>query len=322
MNAFILTFNAIAPVFLMIILGYGMKRVKLVSEDFVTTSMKLVFKVFLPVLLFQKVANIDIETTITLDDMWLMGYSIAALLLSAGIGSVIARRVLKLNRNHRGFVQGAFIQGAFRTNYAIISYPILLGMFGDAVVLKLALVTVISIPIFNIVSIIALTPQKSHDMKTYAKLLKNIISNPLIIGIVLGFFSAMLKLDYPKSMEAFIDLTASIATPLALVSLGIFFRFDHFRETLKLTLVATGIKNVLLPLIFSPIAYWLGLSPMNIVIITILVGGPTAVSSFAMSKEMGADAVLAGNIIIMTTLVCSFTLMLFLTFWVSVLGIV
>ncbi len=61
---------------------------------------------------------------------------------------------------------------------------------------------------------------------------------------------------------------------------------------------------------------------MNIVIITILVGGPTAVSSFAMSKEMGADAVLAGNIIIMTTLVCSFTLMLFLTFWVSVLGIV
>lgn len=266
-------------------------------------------------------AKIDIETTITRDDIWLMGYSIVALLLSAGIGSIIARQVLKLDHNQRGFVRGAFIQGAFRTNYAIISYPILLGMFGDDVVLKLALVTVISIPIFNIVSIIALTPQKSHDIKTYIKLLKNILSNPLIIGIVFGFISAMFKMTYPQAIEAFIGLAASVATPLALVSLGIFFRFDHFRETLKLTLVATSIKNMALPFIFSSIAYWIGLSPMNIVIITILVGGPTAVSSFAMSKEMGADAVLAGNIIIMTTLVCSFTLMLFLTFWVSVLGI-
>jgi predicted permease len=321
MDAFILTFNAIAPVFLMILLGYGMKLVKLVSEDFVTVSMKLVFKVFLPILLFQKVAHIDLATSITLDDLWLMGYSVVALLLAAGLASLAGHYILRLGYNHRGFVKGAFIQGAFRTNYAIISYPILLGMFGDAVVLKLALVTVISIPIFNIISIIALTPEKSHDIKTYMALLKNIISNPLIIGIVLGFFSAVLNLTYPRVIEAFITSSATLATPLALVSLGIFFRFDHFRETLKLTLIATGIKNLLLPFVFSAIAYWIGLSPMNIVIITILVGGPTAVSSFAMSKEMDGDAVLSGNIIIMTTLICSFTLMLFLTFWVSVLGL-
>ena len=321
MQAFILTFNAIIPVFLMIILGYGMKRVRLVSEDFVTVSMKLVFKIFLPILLFQKVAHIDLETSITIDDVWLMGYSIIALLLAAGIGSFFGHYILKLTYNQRGFVQGAFIQGAFRTNYAIISYPILLGMFGDAIVVKLALVTIISIPIFNIVSIIALTPEKSHNVKTYVSLIKNIIKNPLIIGIVLGFFSALLKIQYPIVVEAFIASAASLATPLALVSLGIFFRFDDFRETLKLTLVATGIKNLVLPLIFSALAYWIGLSPMNIIIITILVGGPTAVSSFAMSKEMGGDAVLSGNIIIMTTLVCSFTLMLFLTFWVSVLGV-
>ena len=56
----------------------------------------------------------------------------------------------------------------------------------------------IVILMINIISIIALTPPNQHNnIKKYTAILINVVKNPLIIGIVFGFISSYLKLDYP-----------------------------------------------------------------------------------------------------------------------------
>lgn len=241
-----------------------------------------------------------------------------------GLATLVARHGIKRPYTPEGdYVWGAFIQGAFRSNYVIIGYPILLNLFQDDVVVMLALLTIVAIPCFNIFSIIALTPRGGTGGKEQiGKLLKKMATNPLIIAIVLGFISAAIGIQYPLIIADTLGMAASMATPLALVSIGAFFHFDHFMSALKTTALATLLKLVVLPVVFSFLAYLLGFSGMAIIVVTVLFGGPTAISSFAMSNEMGGDTDLAGNIIIMTSGLCLFTYMIIISFWMSFLNLV
>jgi len=108
----------------------------------------------------------------------------------------------------------------------------------------------------------------------------------------------------PIYFDTFVSMTGDLATPLALVAIG-----------------AVTLKLIIIPIIMTIAAYVLGFSGMNIILIGVLFGGPAAVSSFAMSSEMGGDAVLSGNIVILSSGLCVISYMLIITTWLSILGI-
>lgn len=326
MSAFEIAFYAVIPIFLMIVLGYTAKRLGIVGQVFVKQASSFVFKICLPAMIFSKVAAIDISSSFDVSQIVLMVFCGFAIIFGYFIAKLFGRFFIKASFNERGYVTGAFIQGAFRSNYVIIGYPILLNLFGDAIVVNMALVTIIAILMFNVLSIIALTPSNEHNgLNQLKQIAIKVIKNPLIIAIGLGFLSSVLGIDYnqtyPEFIVRFINMTGDLATPLGLIAIGAFFHFDGFKETIKTTSIAAGVKLMLLPVLMSGLAFLVGLEPMNIILITVLVGGPTAVSSFAMSNELGGDSMLAGNIIIVSSALCVVSLMALITFWVSVLGL-
>ena len=62
MENLILSFNVVAPLFLMMVLGYFLKYIKIFGQHTLDVMNKVVFKVFLPVLLFYNVYTTDLET--------------------------------------------------------------------------------------------------------------------------------------------------------------------------------------------------------------------------------------------------------------------
>ncbi len=322
MSAFEISFNAVVPIFLMMILGFIAKKLKIIGPEFVAQATKFVFRVSLPAMVFSKVASIDLSTGIEISQLYLMIFCAVGITLAFLISKLVSKVFIKEIMNERGYVPGAFMQGAFRCNYMIVGYPVLLNLFGDAIVVNMALVTLVVIPTFNIISIIALTPPNTHNsIKKYTTILMNVVKNPLIIGIVLGFVSSFMKIEYPTAFQNFVNMTGNLATPLALVAIGAFFHFDHFKDTLKEVVGAVSLKLIVFPILMSAIAYFIGFSPMNIILIGVLFGGPTAVSSFAMSSEMGGDSVLSGNIVILSSGLCVISYMIIITTWISILGI-
>jgi predicted permease len=322
MNSFTVAFNAVVPIFLMIILGYVSKKTGILSEGFVSQSTKFVFRISLPAMVFSKVAAIDLSVGFEVSQVYLLLFCGIGMFTAYLISTALAKVFIKDHFNDRGFVDGAFIQGAFRSNYMIVGYPVLLNLFGDDIVVNMALVTIVVIPLFNITSIIALTPPNQHNsLKKYTDILISVVKNPLILGIVAGFFAAAFQIKLPSVLSSFIVMTGDMATPLALVAIGAFFHFDHFVDTLTKSIFAVSLKLLVFPILASFIAYLLGFSPMNIVLIGVLFGGPTAVSSFAMTSEMGGDSVLAGNVIILSSLMCILSYMMLITAWVALLNI-
>ena len=206
---------------------------------------------------------------------------------------------------------GAFTQGAFRGSQAILGVAFVQNLYGDAGLVPLMIVA--SVPLYNIFSVLVLTvtaPDAKNAQRKgiVSRTLGGIITNPIILGILAGLPFSLLQVDFPPMLSKGLDMLASCATPVALISIGAGFEGAKAIKKLAPTCAATFIKLILLPVIFLPIAAWMGFRDQAMVALVILCGAPSTVSGYVMAKNMGGDHVLAASIVVLSTALSAVTL--------------
>lgn len=302
MNNFIYSLNATMPIFLVMILGWWLKKIHFLTDDFVSVADKLVFKVALPVFVFKDIAGADLSNDFSLKFVLFCFFGTC---IFFGATWLLAEIFIK----DKSMI-GSFVQGSFRGSAAILGIAFAQNIYGSSGLVPMMIVA--SIPLFNIFSVIVLmrsanagdTDKKAVIKKT----LKGIVTNPIIIGIVAGIPFALLKVQFPVIIEKALTSVASLSTPLALIAIGGGFSTGAALKKWKPTLVASIIKLVIIPGIFLPVAVTMGFRNEEMVALLILTGAPTTVSSYIMAKNMNNDGVLASGIVVMTTLLSSVTL--------------
>ncbi len=311
---FIFSLNVTIPIFLVILLGYILRRIGFLTEGFVAVANKYVFTVALPVMLFQDIATSDIiQNASGSFVLFCMLVTIAMFLLVW----LFAYLILKDKT-----MVGAFAQGAARGSAAILGVAFVENICGNAGMAPLMIVS--AVPFFNILSVIILTfsaemgkGEKGVGNKkaVIRKSVINILKNPIIIGIVAGIPFALLNISIPTIPTRTIQYISQTATPIALLAIGAGFDGKQALTRLKPALLASFIKLVALPALFLPLAYKQQFASSEMVAILIMLASPTTVSCYIMAKNMGNDEVLTSNIIVITTLLSSVTL----TFWIFLL---
>ena len=302
MSDFIYSLNATMPVFLVMILGWWLKKIHFLTDDFVSVADKLVFKVALPVLVFKDIADADLSSDF---DLKFVLFCFFGTCIFFGLTWILAELFIKDKS-----MLGSFVQGSFRGSAAILGIAFAQNIYGSSGMVPMMIVA--SIPLFNIFSVIVLMRSanagETDKKAVIKKTLKGIVTNPIIIGIFAGIPFAVLKVEFPVILDKTITSVASLSTPLALITIGAGFSTESALEKWKPTLVASIIKLVVIPGIFLPAAIWMGFRNEELVALLILTGAPTTVSSYIMAKNMGNDGVLASGIVVMTTLLSSVTL--------------
>lgn len=299
---FIYSLNATMPIFLVIVLGWVLKRIHLLTDEFVSVADKLVFRVALPVLVFRDIASADLSGDFNLKFVLFCFFGTCVFFGLTWLGAEIFIKDKSMI--------GSFVQGSFRGSAAILGIAFAQNIYGSSGLVPMMIVA--SIPLFNIFSVVVLmrsANEGQRDKKAVVKkTLKGIVTNPIIIGIFAGIPFALLRVHFPVILEKGIDSVASLSTPLALITIGAGFSTSEALEKWKPTLAASVIKLVIIPGIFLPVAVWMGFRNEEMVALLILTGAPTTVSSYIMAKNMGNDSVLASGIVVMTTLLSSVSL--------------
>ena len=177
-----------------------------------------------------------------------------------------------------------------------------------------------AVPLYNIYSVIVLTfeAQNEDGTRESGKIKEacvNIIKNPIIISIFLGMAVALAGIQFPTIIDKTINSVAQLATPLALIVIGAGFEGKKALAKIKPTAWAAAIKLVIQPLIFLPVAAYMGFHGEKMIAILIMLSSPTTPSCFIMAKNMKNDGVLTASVIVTTTLLSAFTL----TFWIFLL---
>lgn len=295
--------NVVLPVFLLVFVGIVLRLLKVIDDKFVKLSSDFVFKVSLPALLFLKLYDVDLQRTIDLKMILLvLGGTIVVYYLAKFIAIY-----LKLPPQN----EGVFIQGAFRSNYAIVGLAIILRMFGQDAVAKASFYLLIALPLYNYLGVWVLKMVHNRDSKMdFAQIAKDIMLNPLILSVIISIPFSLIRFRLPASIETTGSYLAEIALPLALLGIGGSINLKSIREASGLAFGSSIIKNILSPLIATVAAYYLGLRGDDLGLIFVIFGCPTAIASFIMAASMGGNIRLAGNIVIISTLGSLFTMTL------------
>lgn len=313
MSDFIFSINVTMPIFLVMLLGWFLKQIGLLTEDFVTVVNKFNFKVTLPFMLFRDLSQVDIRAEF--DIRFVLFCAIASSICFWGIWGLV--RLFIKDRS----IRGAFVQASFRSSAAVMGLAFIANIYGSSAMGPMMIIG--AVPLYNMYAVIVLTfeadPVEGEDYNSgrIKQAFINILKNPIIIGILLGVVVALIEIDFPEVIDRTVNSVAVMATPLALVGLGAGFEGRKAIAKVKPTIVASMIKLVLQPLIFIPAAVAMGFTGEKLIAILIMLAAPTTPSCYIMAKNMRNDGVLTASVVVVTTLLATFTL----TGWIYILKV-
>ncbi len=320
---FLFSFNAVMPILLLALLGYFLRVIKFADDSFFKKANTMVFKIFLPVLLFVNIYEIDSLKSLNFKAVI---YCVFAILTIFLCGYLIAHLVTK-KRSHLGVLT----QCSFRSNYAIIGIPLALSLGGEEAVAFASVLSAVAVPMFNCLAVIILSHYVGdHKENAVRDTLKKTAKNPLIIGVFIGIAVLVIRSFIPVNEMGAPIFTiennipffyktlknlSSVASPLALVVLGARFDFKAVGSLKKEIIIGTLMRVVMAPVIglggailLSKFTGLFSFSAVEYPALISLFATPTAVSSAVMVGEIGGDEQLAGQLVVWTSVVSMLTI--------------
>ncbi|MBO5270824.1 MAG: AEC family transporter [Clostridia bacterium] len=330
-STFMYAFEAVVPLVLIIFLGYFFKRIGLFTEEFLSKGYAFVFHFALPCLLFCNVYTIEAFSDI---DFRTVLYALLMITALFFVGSAIALICLPDKRQ-----RGVVVQCFFRSNCAILGVSLTEALGGAPALQCVSVLAAFSIPLFNVLAVVSLTAfcgdengKKGLRAINWKKIVHKVVTNPLIIGVVLGGVCLGIRHFIPVNeagekvflfsrdlsvLYRVIENVSKIASPFMLLILGGQFTFTAVKTLRKQIIIGTLGRILLAPCLALGVGYllsrlgWITLGAPEYASFIALFASPVAVSSAIMAREMGNDDALAGQLVVWTSVGSVFTIFLF-----------
>lgn len=303
MDNIIVSFNVIAPVFFLMVLGYFLVNYTSLADGKLTKQANaIVFKIFLPCMLFYNVYQSDIGSEIHSRIRLCIWAAGGLLILFVLLCLIVPRIVTQENQ------QGVVIQGIFRSNYVIFGVAVVQNMYGPKSTTTAAILSAILVPMYNFLAVVALSIFGEKRKNDWKKIILDIIKNPLIISSVLGIIFSLLGIRLPTAVDTTVQDLSKLSTPIAFMILGGDLDFSKVKGNLKTAFVVLTIKLVILPLIMIPMVVMMGYRDADLLSGVLAYQTPVAVSSYIMAQQAGADGQLAGQLVVFSSVLSIFTL--------------
>ena len=309
---FIVAVKAIIPLFLLIGMGIFVRWRKMLTDAELKHVNAMIFRVFFFCMMFYNMYTTTIATALR---PRLLAFTVAGLFIMLMLSAVVVCTVEKDNRS-----RGAMLQALFRSNFVLLGLPLVENIFGqEALAVPTMMIAVVS-PIYNSVSVFFLESFRGEGRFSLLDTLRTVLQNPMIIGAILGAFFMITGITVPEPVLKPIRQIASCTSPVALLILGASFQFGTISEEKRNLIIVVAGRLIVIPALVLGTAYYMGFRGVDFVTLLCIFATPCAVASFAMAQQLGSNAELAGNSVVLTSAFSSVTLF----FWVmlfQVLGV-
>jgi len=302
--------NTVLPVFLIIALGAQLRKAGFISAELVTGLNRLVYWVALPVLLFYKIATAAYDYQAAGKTFLVMLIGMLACIAAAYLVAAVMRMPAPL--------MGTFVQGAFRGNLLYVGLPIIIYSFANsadysaAEIETLAFLVLASlVPAYNIAAVLALLASRHKlDRHAPARILRQLITNPLIIACLAGAVYSLVFPPLPTIIVRTCAAVGQIALPLALLGVGAALVQGRIIGRHTYVFVGSVIKIAVAPVVGLLAARLLGLGPAETRVALIFLACPTATVSYIMAGQLGGDERLSAAMVLISTILSILSLSL------------
>lgn len=285
-----------------ILVGYIIGRIDLLGEHAKPVLSRLTFFVLSPFLLFVVLSQADVATLFSA----LLPVSAIAAVTVILLHGAVAR--LLWRRNVGESLIGALAAGQVNSNN--IGIPLSLYLLGSAafpapvILLQLLVLTPVSMAILEAIS----SDGTGSRSATFRRALRRTVSNPIVIGSVLGTLVSILEVDLPPPVLEPAQLIANACVPVLLIGYGISLHGQRVlgaKGRRRDVLLASALKLVVMPAIaWAVAAFVFSLPPSDVLVVVVLAALPAAQNVFNFAQRYGIGEAVARDTVFVTTIGC------------------
>ena len=302
----------IVPVFFVIFLGAGVKRLGFFPDAFIREANRLAFYVGVPALLFIKLSDTPFRETFEIN----LALTSCVSVLIVWLLSLL---LVKVWAPSNARAAASFVQTSTHGNIGYIGLAVVFYLMGDAglgIAGFLAPFIILSQNTMSVLSFNIYSPTGRSASASFLHIVRTICFNPIIIASFAGLTWSFFGLDLPMVFHRFLEIISSMALPLALLIIGASLSRSLISKNLAWLIVSLALKLLLLPGLGFVLLYHAGAEILSIKVAAILLGAPAATISVIMSGEMNGDVTFASSEVTLSTLLSALTF----CFWTYLIG--
>lgn len=299
----------VLPIFALILAGFGFARWRGLGEEAVGLLNQYVVWVALPALLFDFLAEADWAK---LNQPRFVLVFTGAMMATFALSMVLSPRVARQQRSLARRSLDALTAGY--ANAAYMGIPLasgLLGAAGLAAAVISALLTVCALFAFSI-ALVEIDLNRGHSpLAAIGKVGKSVLMNPLVASPIAGAIWGLAGVPLPGAVSAFCKMLGASATPVALVTIGMFLaqkREGGGRDAPAELTLAVVLKLAVQPLLTLALLAVIPLPAPYAAAALLLAALPTGTGPFMVAQLYRQEVALASRAILISTILSVLTI--------------
>ncbi|MFI3174251.1 MAG: AEC family transporter [Bacillota bacterium] len=301
---FLIALNTVGPIFIIVCVGYYFKKKGLVDDEFVKKANKIVYTYALPCTMFNEIYHATFGGAL---NPLVMVYAVVTLVSITTILCLTVPHFIKDNRKRCG----AFIQSSFRSNFTLLGTVMSTSLFGQVGAVATVLLVPTGVLTLTVCSIVVFTlfaENSEHQKISIRKMLKDILINPVILGIAFAIFVNLSNIQFPNLALDSIYYMNTLTSPMALLALGAQLDPKGF-HAMKQLLCCCALRLVVIPLVtLTPAILFFDFNAYEIGALFFLLCTPAGISNYSLSYSMGSDYEFTGQVIMLSSLLSFITM--------------
>jgi predicted permease len=309
MSGFLTAVEAVWPFILYFTTGVLVRRYLMHGQKAIFAGMnKIAFNTMLSVVIFRSVYNM--EPGGIFRPKYLI-YIFCFMLAVIVAGILLAPYITKDRKKI-----GVIVMSLFRGNALLFALPLAVSVYGSEAESFAGALIAMVVPVYNVLGVLILAFYSDDQKVSVSSLIKKLLTNPMIIGALLG----LLLRFFPRLPEGFLKpfyTLADAATPVAVMALGGNFEMHDTWASMKYIVPVLLSRFVIIPVIAFLTCRVLGFQGIEVFMAVILYVTPVAVAAYPMAVSMGGDGELMGEIVALSTVVSPLAIVIWITLMTS-----
>lgn len=290
--------------FMLIVVGYGIKKLGIVSEAINKEIGNLVINIALPAFLI-----VSMNMKFSMEMMWNSGIFV---IISFGVYAffaIAAKFISKLLRVE-GKSQDVFEYVLLFSNVGYMGYPVIHVVYGETGVFYTAIYNLSFSLLVWSYGVYLMNRHSDHKEKRKGFL------NPGLVAVLIGFVMFAFSIEMPRPVFQTLKMIGDTTTPLSMMFIGFILAESKLSELLTdwKIYALSGIRLLILPMMVFAGLSVLGLKDMMLTIPVIIAAMPAAANTAIIAAKYHSDFKLASQVIFVSTLISVLTIPMVIAF--------
>ncbi len=293
-------FNQVIVLFILILLGYALRKLNIVDDSFSKNLSNFLFAFVFPCMIITSM-DFPFSAEALFDSLWLVVISIAVMSFS-GLAALFGAKLLGNDQASKNVFQYSITF----PNFSYMGFPVVSALYGKEGLFYASTFAIVVRIVFYSVGILIM--QRGYGKKTKFRLWDFV--NPPLIAVAIGLLVFLFSIEMPKPVSMAMEMLAGVMSPMGMIIVGLILSNINIKKVFSSykVYIVSFLRLAALPVILFIVLRQFELSPMLISVPVLITAMPVAGTVTVLAEKYNGNSNLGAQTVFISTLLSIVTI--------------